>query len=80
MSWESRPTRANGRAVYLGVVEQVIGCNRNREVREMQRAETVLNIICERGQQGLPLEKAYRLLFNPDLYLRAASCLETQGQ
>jgi hypothetical protein len=37
----------------------------------MRTAETVLNIIRERGQQGLPLEKVYRLLFNPDLYLRA---------
>jgi hypothetical protein len=43
----------------------------NREVREMRNAETVLSIIRERGKRGLPLERIYRLLFNPDLYLRA---------
>jgi group II intron reverse transcriptase/maturase len=37
----------------------------------MQTAETVLNIIRERGQRGLPLERLYRQLYNPDLYLRA---------
>ena len=37
----------------------------------MQTAETVLNIIRERGQHGLPLERLYRQLFNRDLYLRA---------
>lgn len=37
----------------------------------MRNAETVLNIIGERGQRGLPLERVYRLLFQPDLYLRA---------
>jgi len=37
----------------------------------MQTAETVLNIIRERGQHGLPLERLYRQLYNRDLYLRA---------
>ena len=37
----------------------------------MQSAETVLEIIHIRGKQGLPLERLYRCLFNPDLYLRA---------
>lgn len=37
----------------------------------MRNAETVLSIIRERGKRGLPLERLYRLLFNPDLYLRA---------
>lgn len=37
----------------------------------MRNAETVLGIIRERGRQGLPLERVYRHLFNPDLYLRA---------
>lgn len=44
---------------------------RNCEVREMRTAETVLSIIRERGQRGLPLEGLYRLLYNTDLYLRA---------
>jgi len=37
----------------------------------MRDAETVLAIVRERGKQGLPLEDVYRMLYNPDLYLRA---------
>jgi len=37
----------------------------------MRNAETVLNIIRDRGLRKLPLEDVYRQLFNPDLYLRA---------
>jgi group II intron reverse transcriptase/maturase len=37
----------------------------------MQKAETVLSIIRERGRRGLPLERLYRQLYNRDLYLRA---------
>ncbi len=37
----------------------------------MRNAATVLGIIHERGQRGLPLEDVYRQLFNPDLYLFA---------
>jgi len=37
----------------------------------MQNAETVLAIIRERGRKGLPLERLYRCLFNPQLYLIA---------
>jgi group II intron reverse transcriptase/maturase len=37
----------------------------------MRNAETALAIIQERGKQGLPLERLYRLLFNPELYLQA---------
>ncbi|WJV44077.1 reverse transcriptase/maturase family protein [Streptomyces flavofungini] len=37
----------------------------------MQSAETVLGVIRERGKQGLPLERIYRQLFNPQLFLMA---------
>src|SRR5437588_10831302 len=37
----------------------------------MQSAKTYLELIRERGRRGLPLERVYRHLFNPDLYLRA---------
>ncbi len=37
----------------------------------MQKAETVLKIIHDRGKRGLPLERLYRCLFNPELYLCA---------
>lgn len=41
----------------------------------MQSAETVLTIIRERGRKGLPLDGIYRMLYNPELYLRAYSKL-----
>jgi group II intron reverse transcriptase/maturase len=37
----------------------------------MRNAEMILGVIRERGRQGLPLERVYRLLFNRDLYLHA---------
>lgn len=37
----------------------------------MQKAETVLDVLRDRGRRGLPLERLYRQLFNPDLYLMA---------
>jgi group II intron reverse transcriptase/maturase len=37
----------------------------------MQNAETVLSIIRQRGERGLPLTRVYRNLFNPELFLNA---------
>lgn len=37
----------------------------------MQNAETVLQVIHERGRRGLPQERVYRQLFNPQLFLLA---------
>ena len=37
----------------------------------MRPAETVLNVIRERGERGLPLENIYRLLYNREFYPRA---------
>ena len=37
----------------------------------MRTAETVLNVIRDRGKRGLPLEDIYRQLYNRELYLRA---------
>ncbi len=37
----------------------------------MREAATVLNVLRERGRRGLPLERLYRQLFNPQLYLLA---------
>jgi group II intron reverse transcriptase/maturase len=37
----------------------------------MRTAETVLGVIRERGRRGLPLERLYRQLFNPQLFLLA---------
>ncbi len=44
---------------------------KDREVREMRNAETILSIIRERGKHGLPVNDVYRLLYQKDLYLRA---------
>ena len=37
----------------------------------MQNAETVLDVLRERGRRGLPCSELYRQLFNPQLYLLA---------
>jgi len=37
----------------------------------MREAATVLDVLRERGRHGLPLERLYRQLFNPQLYLLA---------
>src|SRR5262245_53753312 len=37
----------------------------------MRNAETVLNVLRERGKRGLPVENLYRQLYNPNLYLRS---------
>jgi group II intron reverse transcriptase/maturase len=37
----------------------------------MREAEKVLGVLRERGRRGLPLERLYRQLFNPELYLIA---------
>src|SRR6266496_3899311 len=49
----------------------VFDTRHERKVREMRTANQVLSIIQERGKRGLPLERVYRLLFNPALYLKA---------
>src|SRR6266498_5029379 len=45
--------------------------SQTREVCVMQNAETVLDVLRERGRRGLPCDELYRQLFNPDLYLMA---------
>jgi len=37
----------------------------------MRNADTLLNIYQQRGSRGLPLERVYRHLFDPELFLRA---------
>jgi hypothetical protein len=37
----------------------------------MQTAETILNVIRDRGERGLKLSRIYRQLFNSQLYLLA---------
>ena len=35
----------------------------------MQNAETVLDVLRDRGRRGLPSDELYRQLFNPQLHL-----------
>ena len=37
----------------------------------MQNAETVMDVLRERGRRGLPLDQLYRQMFNPQVYLMA---------
>ena len=37
----------------------------------MQSAETVLDVLRERGRRGLPCDELYRQMFNNELYLLA---------
>ena len=43
----------------------------------MQNAETILNVYRERGKRGLPLERVYRQLYNPQLFLMAYAKLSS---
>lgn len=44
---------------------------KDEKVREMRTANTILNIIQDRGKRKLPLDDTYRQMFNPDMYLRS---------
>src|SRR5216684_8054378 len=48
-------------------------CHRveHRKGRVMREACTILQLLRERGKKRLPLERVYRLLYNPDLFLMA---------
>src|SRR6202161_3551491 len=41
------------------------------EVCGMQKADIYLDIYRDRGSRGLPLERVYNKLFDPELFLRA---------
>src|SRR5437588_12097047 len=40
-----------------------------RKGRVMREARTILQLLRERGKKRLPLDRVYRLLYNPDLFL-----------
>jgi hypothetical protein len=50
----------------VGVIELSV-----EKGRVMREAHTILQLLRERGKKRLPLERVYRLLYNPDLYLMA---------
>ena len=41
----------------------------------MQNAETVLDVLRDRGRRGLPCNELYRQLFNPQMYLMGVALL-----
>ncbi len=45
--------------------------SRDEKGREMRTAETILNMIQDRGKRQLPLDDVYRQLSNPDMYLKS---------
>ncbi len=45
----------------------------------MRNAETILGIVRDRGRRRLPLERVYRLLYNPELYLAAYAKIATNA-
>jgi group II intron reverse transcriptase/maturase len=59
---ESKKPEGEGKQVSYG---------KDAKVREMRTADTILNIIQDRGKRQLPLDDVYRQLYNPDMYLRA---------
>src|SRR5260370_8216418 len=86
MRSEPRQYSERGKAAYLGkgqrskerqrapVDKGVQGrCHRVecRKGRVMREARTILQLLRERGKKRSPVERVYRLLFNPNLYLMA---------
>jgi group II intron reverse transcriptase/maturase len=57
-----------GVTTHQGVRESLIQGKGSRVMRE---TNTILGLIHERGEKGLPLERVYRLMYNPSLYLTA---------
>jgi hypothetical protein len=45
----------------------------------MQSAETVLDVLRERGRKGLPCDELYRQMFNKSLYLQRQHLLQPGG-
>src|SRR6266511_5839176 len=76
--WRRRPRSSRGVTPHRGVREsrkqgeggQVTDI-KDCEVCVMQSAETVLDVLRDRGRRGLPCDELYRQLFNPHLYLLA---------
>jgi retron-type reverse transcriptase len=72
-------TSADGKAVHTGTEEskqpkgevRQVSHGKDVKVREMRTAETILNIIQDRGKRQLPLDDVYRQLYNPAMYLRS---------
>ena len=60
--WESQPQGEGN--------QESIAC-RELEVCDMQKAENILQALHRFGEKRIPVERIYRHLYNPDLYLMA---------
>jgi hypothetical protein len=76
---EPQESSADGKAVHTGIEEykkpkgevRQVSHGKDATVREMRTAETILNILQDRGKRQLPLDDVYRQLYNPDMSLRS---------
>jgi group II intron reverse transcriptase/maturase len=71
MATEPPQYSEDGKAVHMGKGGRSSGRHRKEEARAMRTTDTLLSVVRERGRRRLPLERVYRLLFNPELYLTA---------
>jgi group II intron reverse transcriptase/maturase len=58
-------------SLMQGEGKQVSQRVKEKGSRVMRETNTILELIHERGKKGLPLERVYRLMYNPSLYLTA---------
>ena len=54
-----------------GEGKQVLQRVKEKGSRVMRETNSILELIHKRGEEGLPLERVYRLMYNPNLYLTA---------
>src|SRR5215210_5001473 len=71
MATEPPQYSEDGKAVHMGKGGRSSGRHRKEEARAMRTTDSLLGVVRERGRRRLPLERVYRLLFNPELYLTA---------
>ena len=80
---EPQEESAGGQAVHTGIEEEKkpkdevrqVSQGKDATVRAMRTAETILNIIQDRGKRTLPLDDVYRQLDNPDMSRRSYASL-----
>ena len=56
-------------SLMQGEGKQVSQRTKEKGSRVMRETNTILELIHERGKKGLPLERVYRLIYHPSLYV-----------
>src|SRR5215472_14603533 len=70
-SGKGQPMKMGQSVLLIPAHREGIRKDLNTEVCEMQTTEVLLGLLRERGRRGLPIQRLYRQLFNPNLYLTA---------